>query len=68
LTSTDQPSLTPRLDIISPKFQGKSQLARHRVVHKLLDEELSTPGLVHALQLHTRTPEEDERLQAHRLA
>jgi len=37
-------------------------------VNKVLDEELSTPGLVHALQLHTRTPEEAERLQAAKLA
>lgn len=44
------------------------QMARHRVLHKILDEEISTPGLVHALQLNTRTPEEEERFQARELA
>lgn len=32
-------------------------------MYNLLAAELQ-PGLVHALQLHTRTPEEDERYQA----
>lgn len=32
-------------------------------MYDLLAAEMA-PGLVHALQLHTRTPEEDERYQA----
>ena len=51
-----------RLDVITPQFGGKSQIARHRLVNGLLKDEMA-PGLVHALQLHTRTPEEDEKFQ-----
>ncbi|RVX68897.1 hypothetical protein B0A52_07552 [Exophiala mesophila] len=51
------------LDIVSPSFAGKTQLSRHRMVNNLLKDEMA-PGLVHALQLHTRTPEEDAKRQA----
>ncbi|KAJ4531644.1 hypothetical protein ABEF95_015231 [Exophiala dermatitidis] len=49
------------LDIISPSFASKSQPARHRMVYSLLKEELERPGGIHALQLRTKTPEEEER-------
>ena len=55
--------LSLRLDIVSPSFAGKTQLSRHRMVNNLLKDEMA-PGLVHALQLHTRTPEEDAKRQA----
>ncbi|KAK5045302.1 hypothetical protein LTR84_009408 [Exophiala bonariae] len=51
------------LEVITPAFQGKSQVKRHREIYDLLAAEMA-PGLVHALQLHTRTPEEDERYRA----
>ncbi|PLB51566.1 bola domain protein [Aspergillus steynii IBT 23096] len=47
--------------ITSPSFQSKMQPARHRIVYGLLKEEMSREGGIHALQLRTRTPEEEER-------
>jgi stress-induced morphogen len=35
-------------------------LARHRMVNALMKDELAQEGGIHALQLTTRTPEEDE--------
>ena len=46
--------------ITSPAFQGKMQLARHRMINSLMKEELAKEGGIHALQLITRTPEEEE--------
>ena len=45
-----------RLVIVSENFASKNLLARHRIINKLLAEELSTG--VHALAMHTFTPEE----------
>lgn len=39
------------------------QPARHRMVYALLKEEMSQEGGIHALQLRTRTPEEEQREQ-----
>ena len=50
-----------RLIITSDAFKSKMQPARHRIVYTLLKEELDRPGGIHALQLKTRTPEEEER-------
>jgi len=50
-----------RLVITSEAFRSKTQPARHRMVYALLKEELVTAGGIHALQLKTRTPEEEER-------
>lgn len=50
-----------RVVITSEAFQSKMQPARHRMVYGLLKEELEREGGVHALQLRTRTPEEEER-------
>ncbi|KAL2010862.1 hypothetical protein VTN00DRAFT_3580 [Thermoascus crustaceus] len=47
--------------ITSPAFQSKPQPARHRMVYALLKEEMSREGGIHALQLKTRTPEEEEQ-------
>ncbi|KAG9189430.1 bola-like protein [Alternaria panax] len=49
-----------RVFITSPAFQGKMQLARHRMINSLMKEELAKEGGIHALQLITRTPEEEE--------
>lgn len=53
-----------RLVIVSDAFQGKAHPARHRMVYKLLSEELSRDNGVHALQLETRTPSEWEKLKS----
>jgi len=45
-----------RVVIVSAQFSGKALLARHRSVNKLLADELA--GSVHALALHTFTPDE----------
>ncbi|KAL8913418.1 MAG: hypothetical protein Q9172_007285 [Xanthocarpia lactea] len=50
-----------RLVITSEAFKSKMQPARHRMVYALLKEELDRAGGIHALQLKTRTPEEEER-------
>lgn len=46
--------------ITSAAFQTKPQPARHRMVYALLKDEMSREGGIHALQLRTRTPEEEE--------
>ncbi|KAK1820599.1 BolA domain UV induced protein Uvi31 [Friedmanniomyces endolithicus] len=50
-----------RLFITSDAFSSKMQPARHRMVYTLLKDELAAQGGIHALQLRTRTPEEDEK-------
>lgn len=50
-----------RVLITSDAFKSKMQPARHRMVYALLKEELERTGGIHALQLRTRTPEEEER-------
>lgn len=42
--------------LVSPAFEGESLIARHRQVNKVLAEELQ--GDVHALALHTMTPDD----------
>ena len=42
--------------IVSDVFKDKMLLARHRLVNKVLEEELK--GSIHALALHTMTMEE----------
>lgn len=37
------------------------QIARHRLVNAVLKDELSREGGIHALQLKTRTPDEEGR-------
>lgn len=50
-----------RLVITSEAFSElKTQIARHRIVHGLLKEEMERPGGIHALQLRTRTATEEE--------
>jgi len=42
--------------VVSDAFAGKMLLARHRLINQALAEELEGP--IHALALHTMTPEE----------
>jgi len=50
-----------RVVITSEAFKGKMQPARHRMVYGLFKEEMSRQGGIHALQLRTRTKEEEDR-------
>jgi len=50
-----------RVVITSESFKGKMQPARHRMVYALLKEEMAQEGGIHALQLRTRTPEEEAK-------
>ncbi|CAD0101012.1 unnamed protein product [Aureobasidium mustum] len=45
-------------------FKSKMQPARHRMVYTLLKDEMAAEGGIHALQLKTRTPEEEEKAKA----
>jgi BolA-like protein 1 len=47
--------------ITSDAFRSKIQPARHRIVYALLKEEMAREGGIHALQLKTRTLEEEKR-------
>ena len=52
------------VSIVSSVFESTSQAARHRMIYGLLKEELERTGGIHALQLKTKTPTEDERIRA----
>lgn len=52
------------VSVISDAFKSKMQPARHRMVYGLLKDEMAAEGGIHALQLTTRTPEEDEKVKA----
>jgi BolA protein len=45
-----------KIVIVSEVFEGKTLLARHRLVHSILADTLATR--IHALALHTMTNEE----------
>ena len=53
-----------RVSVVSAEFTAKPQPARHRLVYGLLKEEMAREGGIHALQLTTRSVEEDERRKA----
>ena len=48
-----------RVEVVSRDFAGLNRVARQRRVYEILADELEEQ--VHALQLKTLTPEEDER-------
>ena len=50
-----------RLEVTSAKFEGLRLPARHRLVYDLMKEEMQREGGLHALQMKTRTEEEDRR-------
>ena len=45
-----------RIKVASARFSGKGRIDRHRMVYALLAEEIAEG--VHALALHTKTPDE----------
>ncbi|KAI9856104.1 MAG: hypothetical protein M1824_005701 [Vezdaea acicularis] len=49
-----------RVYVTSDAFKSKLQPTRHRMVYTLLKDEIDRPGGIHALQLRTRTPEEEQ--------
>ncbi|KAI1634896.1 bola protein [Biscogniauxia mediterranea] len=51
-----------RLVITSAAFRAKPQPARHRLVYQLFRDEMAADGGIHALQLRTMTPDEEQRL------
>jgi BolA protein len=53
-----------RLVVTSEAFKSKMQPARHRMIYSLLKDEMAKEGGIHALQLRTMTPEEEERRRA----
>jgi BolA protein len=50
-----------RLAIVSPRFAGKTPVARHRMVYQALGELMHNP--IHALAITARTPEETKGKQ-----
>ncbi len=48
-----------RVEVVSESFRGLSRVARERLVHRALAEELGSR--IHALSLKVLTPEEDRR-------
>jgi BolA protein len=46
-----------RLYIVSPAFEGKSRIERHRMINAALTAELA--GSVHALAIHAHAPGEN---------
>ena len=45
-----------KVTVVSDEFDGKMLVARHRIINKLLADELA--GAIHALAMHTFTPAE----------
>jgi len=45
-----------KITVVSAQFSGKLLIARHRLINQLLADELAGP--VHALAMHTYTPEQ----------
>tara|TARA_R110001583_G_scaffold33943_6_gene114595 strand:+ start:3007 stop:3318 length:312 start_codon:yes stop_codon:yes gene_type:complete len=45
-----------KITVVSDYFSGKLLIARHRLINELLSEQLQGP--VHALAMHTYTPEQ----------
>ena len=45
-----------RVYIVSPAFKGKTRLERHRMINRILSDELA--GGIHALAIHAAAPGE----------
>ena len=52
--------------VVSPAFEGQKRVARQRTINRILAEELA--GGIHALSMHTLTPEEWEAKDRETLA
>jgi len=51
-----------KVTLVTDGFDGKMLVARHKIIYKILADELS--GGVHALALHAYTPEEWDKRQS----
>ncbi|KAJ5605245.1 BolA-like protein [Penicillium lagena] len=63
ITKTNRLLMNYSVTVTSEAFRSKPQPARHRMVYALFKEEMSRENGLHALQLKTRTPEEEQRDQ-----
>jgi BolA protein len=45
-----------KVTVVSNEFDGKMLISRHRIINKLLADELA--GAIHALSIHSFTPSE----------
>ncbi|MCK5894320.1 MAG: BolA/IbaG family iron-sulfur metabolism protein [Endozoicomonadaceae bacterium] len=50
-----------KLVLVSKNFAGKLPVKRHQMIYQLLSEEMK--GDIHALALHTYTPDEWQRIE-----
>ena len=50
---------TTEFYIVSPAFEGKSRVERHRMINTALASELA--GSVHALAIHAQAPQETSK-------
>lgn len=48
--------------VVSPEFEGKSTVNRHRMIYSVLDEHIKS-GAIHALTIKAYTPEEWQDVQ-----
>ncbi|KAI9673362.1 MAG: hypothetical protein M1829_004129 [Trizodia sp. TS-e1964] len=53
-----------RVFVTSEAFESKMQPARHRMVYALIKDEMARDGGIHALQLRTSTPSEEDNRRA----
>lgn len=52
-----------RMTIVTDKFKGMNQPARHRLIYGMFKDEMAQANGIHAMQLSTKTPEEWEKSQ-----
>ncbi|KAH8883857.1 bola domain-containing protein [Thozetella sp. PMI_491] len=57
-----------RIVVTSEAFGSKMMAARHRMIYGLLKEDMAKEGGIHALQLRTLTPVEEEKKAAQEAA
>ena len=55
-----------RLVIVAEAFKGKNNMAKHRMIYKILKEEMSREGGIHSLQLTTKDPPEETTVTSER--
>ncbi|PVU92490.1 hypothetical protein BB561_003806 [Smittium simulii] len=61
MKDSNRPETHFSVKIVSDYFKGMSAIKRHRACFTLLDKEMNTPGMIHALTLIIRTVEEEEK-------
>lgn len=67
INESDQHNVPPgseshfKINIVSSEFEGKNLLAQHRMINLVLADELKKD--IHALALHTYTPQEWQRVK-----